>query len=105
MAVNTTTEQQRSWMETPPQSPAIKHLSGELIARMPWLDSVSKPLQSWISKLYGEPRAPSYRVKDMLNGTWFGHPLHPVFVTIPCSLQSCSSFRLRPYFACGRTTL
>src|SRR5207248_3917376 len=83
MAVNTTTEQQRSWMETPPQSPAIKHLSGEFVARMPWLDSVSKPVQSWIAKLYGEPRGASYRVKDMLNGTWFGHLLHPPLVTIP----------------------
>ena len=83
MAVNTTPEQQRSWMETPPQSPAIKHLSGEFVARMPWLDSVSKPVQSWIAKLYGEPRGVSYRVKDMLNGTWFGHPLHPTLVTIP----------------------
>ncbi len=90
MTINTTTEQQRSWMETPPQSPAIKHFSGELITRMPWLDSVSKPVQSWLSKLYGEPQELSYRIKDLLNGTWFGHPLHPVLVSIPLGAWSAT---------------
>lgn len=73
----------RSWMETPPTSPAMKHLTGEVIASMPWLDALAKPVRSWLSRLYGTPDQSSYRVKDMLNGVWFGHPLHPVLVTIP----------------------
>lgn len=72
-----------SWMETPPSSPTIKHLSGSMIAGMSWLDKLSQPVSSWIAKLYGQPGQSSYRFKDILNGVWFGHPLHPVFVTIP----------------------
>lgn len=83
MATETSVSKKTSWMNTPPLTPALKHLSGELIARMPWLDKVSSPVQSWLASLYGEPKAPSYRLKDFLNGVWFGHPLHPVLVTIP----------------------
>src|SRR5258708_216185 len=85
MASNTktTANMKTSWIETPPISPKLKHLSAELIANMPWLDKISSPVQSWISKLYGHPRQVSYRVKDILNGVWLGHPLHPVLVTVP----------------------
>src|SRR5690242_14633532 len=77
------TDQKTSWMETPPLTPGLKHFTGELIASQPWLDTLSKPLQGWVAKLYGEPKQPNYRLKDFLNGVWFGHPLHPVLVTIP----------------------
>lgn len=70
-------------METPPLTPAIKHLTGELISHLPWLDALSKPVQSSIAKVYGNPKSTSYRIKDFLNGVWFGHPLHPVLVTVP----------------------
>lgn len=83
MAAKVTTEQTRSWMETPPLTPAFKRLSGELIARMPWLDKLANPLQSWMHKLYGKPGQASYKVKDLLNGVWLGHPVHPVLVDIP----------------------
>jgi nitrite reductase/ring-hydroxylating ferredoxin subunit/uncharacterized membrane protein len=83
MTILTKSETGRSWMETPPVSPMIKHLSGELVARMPWLDTISTPLSSWIARFYGNPSEGRYRVKDLINGVWFGHPLHPVFVTVP----------------------
>src|SRR6185312_7882803 len=83
-----TAPQKTSWMETPPRSPALRHLSWMLLARMPWLDQVSKPLQSWITKLFGQPEEPTYRVKDFLNGVWLGHVLHPVFVTVPLGAWS-----------------
>lgn len=83
MTTQTKAATKRSWMETPPTSPAMKRLTGEAIANMPWLDALSRPLRSWLARLYGSPRESSYRVKDIINGVWFGHPLHPVFVTIP----------------------
>lgn len=86
MASNTTANVRsttKSWMETPPLTPLLKHLTGELIAKSPWLDILAKPLQGLVAKLYGEPKAPSYRFKDILNGVWYGHPLHPVLVTVP----------------------
>jgi nitrite reductase/ring-hydroxylating ferredoxin subunit/uncharacterized membrane protein len=91
MASTETTSQKTSWVETPPSSPALRRWNGELIARLPWLDKISSPLQSWINKIYGHPRETSYRIKDFLNGTWFGHPLHPVFVTVPLGAWSATT--------------
>ncbi|GCE19619.1 DUF2231 domain-containing protein [Dictyobacter kobayashii] len=72
-----------SWMDTPPRSPLLRHYSAKLVANMPWLDKLSAPLQSWTNGLFGKPKDVTYRVKDFLAGVWFGHPLHPVLVTIP----------------------
>ena len=83
MITNSATPQTSKWVETPPSGPPIRQANGKLIASMPWLDKISDPLQKWITKLYGQPQQPSYRVKDWLNGVWLGHPLHPVLVTVP----------------------
>src|SRR5206468_1969189 len=42
------------------------------------LDKIAKPL-----KKYAEKAIPQGFVKDFLNGTWLGHPLHPVLTDIP----------------------
>lgn len=73
----------KSWVDTPPVAPTLRNLNGRLLASMPWLDKISTPLQAWVNKFYGEPTEPTYRVKDILNGKWLGHVLHPVFVTVP----------------------
>ncbi len=83
MASNVTTSSNKSWMDTPPHTPALRRLTGELVERMPWLDKVSQPVQEWVGKLYGQPGEASYKVKDILNGVWLGHVLHPVLVTVP----------------------
>ncbi len=90
MASNVTTVPKSSWIETPPDSPALRKLSGNLIARMPWLDKVSQPVQNWIAKLYGQPGQPAYRIKDFLNGVWLGHALHPVLVNVPLGSWSAT---------------
>jgi nitrite reductase/ring-hydroxylating ferredoxin subunit/uncharacterized membrane protein len=72
-----------SWIETPPATPTLKNLSGRLVNAIPWLDKISKPLQKSVSGLYGQPDQPSYKIKDLLNGTWLGHVVHPIMVTIP----------------------
>ncbi len=83
MVANTTPQQTTSWIETPPRAPALRHWSSNLVTRLPWLDKLSNPLQSWVHKLYGQPGSPAYKTKDALNGTWLGHPLHPVLVGVP----------------------
>ena len=72
-----------SWVDTPPRAPAVRHLSSTMLTRMPWLDKVATPLQQWISRFYGNPAQPQYRIKDFLNGMWLGHALHPALVDIP----------------------
>ncbi|GAC1356800.1 MAG: hypothetical protein PVS3B1_02560 [Ktedonobacteraceae bacterium] len=76
-------DQTTSWMDTPPRGPLLRHLNSQLIANMPWLDKVSKPVQNWTAKLFGQPGEPNYKLKDFLAGVWFGHPVHPVLVNVP----------------------
>lgn len=53
----------------------------ELVGRQEWLDQVAKPLDEAVSSAFqGEPGRVA---KDALNGTWLGHPLHPVLTDIP----------------------
>jgi nitrite reductase/ring-hydroxylating ferredoxin subunit/uncharacterized membrane protein len=80
-----------SWMDTPPRSPLLRHLSSQLIANMSWLDKVSKPVQDWTNKFFAQPGEPNYKLKDFLSGVWFGHPIHPVLVTVPIGLWTASS--------------
>jgi nitrite reductase/ring-hydroxylating ferredoxin subunit/uncharacterized membrane protein len=83
MASDVMTTQPHSWIDTPPSNPPLRKASASLLTRMPWLDKLSSPLQRLIAQLYGQPGQPSYKVKDVLNGVWLGHTLHPVLVTVP----------------------
>src|SRR5207237_3151461 len=76
-------QEQKSWTETPPLNPPMRHLIGEVVESQTWLDKLAAPFQSWVLKLFGQPGEPNRKIKDMLNGTWFGHALHPVLTDIP----------------------
>ena len=53
----------------------------ELVGTQEWIDQVAKPLDDAVSAAFqGEA---GRTVKDGLNGTWLGHPLHPVLTDIP----------------------
>jgi nitrite reductase/ring-hydroxylating ferredoxin subunit/uncharacterized membrane protein len=43
------------------------------------LDRVGKPLAAWVGEQLGSRRP----LKDVLSGTWLGHPLHPMLTDIP----------------------
>jgi nitrite reductase/ring-hydroxylating ferredoxin subunit/uncharacterized membrane protein len=79
-----------SWMDTPPRSPKLRHYSAQLIAKMPWLDTISTSVQKIGHDVFGEPGQPAYRIKDFLAGVWFGHPIHPALVTVPIGSWSAS---------------
>lgn len=49
----------------------------------PSLERLSDALQEAIKAVVGTHRKPLRRVKSFLNGTWFGHPLHPVITDVP----------------------
>jgi hypothetical protein len=44
---------------------------------------VSDSLQDAIKGVIASHRKPPRRLKSLLNGTWFGHPLHPVITDMP----------------------
>jgi nitrite reductase/ring-hydroxylating ferredoxin subunit/uncharacterized membrane protein len=49
----------------------------------PFTERLSDTLQHWIGVIVGSQRKPPRRLKSLLNGTWFGHPLHPVITDVP----------------------
>lgn len=53
---------------------------GKLSATSPWLDTAADVLHKAITPILGEnaPRA----MKDLLYGTWLGHPLHPLLTDV-----------------------
>ena len=50
---------------------------------VPFAERLSDTLQHWIGVLVGSKRKPPRRLKSLLNGTWFGHPLHPAITDVP----------------------
>lgn len=59
----------------------MSHLLTRLSESMPWLDASAAGLKKMSEPIVG-PNAPA-KLKDMLYGTWLGHPLHPPVTDIP----------------------
>ncbi len=53
----------------------------DVIAKQDWLDSISDPLQKAVHAAF--PGEAGRQIKNLLHGTWLGHPLHPVLTDIP----------------------
>lgn len=51
--------------------------------RAPFLERLSDALAGAIGAIVGSQRKPPRRLKSFLNGTWFGHPIHPAIVEVP----------------------
>src|SRR5258706_6062722 len=49
----------------------------------PCAERLSDQLQQGIGVVIGSRRKPPRRLKSLLHGTWFGHPLHPVITDVP----------------------
>jgi hypothetical protein len=49
----------------------------QLIARQRWLDTLGEPLQKTVVSLFAGRGRTGKQVKNLLNGTWLGHPAHP----------------------------
>jgi nitrite reductase/ring-hydroxylating ferredoxin subunit/uncharacterized membrane protein len=49
----------------------------------PFAERFSDGLQAVIQKVLGVPGKSPRRLKSFLNGTWLGHPLHPLITDIP----------------------
>ncbi len=88
MTTNVQSAEQKSWAETPPNSPPIRHAIGEIVENQTWLDKLANPIQQWLLRFFGQPGQPNRKVKDILNGTWLGHPVHPVLTDIPIGAWS-----------------
>jgi len=53
-----------------------------------WLEKPSDSVQRAVSTVLHPPGPAGQRLDDVLNGTWLGHPLHPVLTDIPIGAWS-----------------
>jgi nitrite reductase/ring-hydroxylating ferredoxin subunit/uncharacterized membrane protein len=58
----------------------VQTLGGRIAALLAPLDPVSDPLQAGLRSVFARAPQP---VRDFLDGTWLGAPLHPVLTDIP----------------------
>ena len=61
----------------------LNHIVNRFIDRQGWLEPVADFLQKVVAGAYKLLGKPGRDVKTLLNGTWLGHPLHPVLTDIP----------------------
>jgi len=55
----------------------------EFIERQPAFDHISDALQWCIRGMFRSAGPNGQKLKDALNGTWLGHPLHPALTDVP----------------------
>jgi nitrite reductase/ring-hydroxylating ferredoxin subunit/uncharacterized membrane protein len=48
-----------------------------------WLDTLGDPLQTYINSLFAGGESGAKELKNLLNGVWLGHPLHPMITDVP----------------------
>ena len=56
------------------------------IARQKWIEEIADPLQKLVRESF--PGEGGREIKNLLHGTWLGHPLHPVLTDIPVGAWS-----------------
>jgi nitrite reductase/ring-hydroxylating ferredoxin subunit len=52
-----------------------------------WAKPVGERVQAWLGELFGRYR----REKDVLNGTWLGHPVHPMVTDVPVGAMTVAA--------------
>lgn len=53
-----------------------------IIDRQQWVDPLADAIQPLVSNLFGSLDK-NHAVKNLLNGVWLGHPLHPMLTDVP----------------------
>lgn len=60
----------------------------EAVGDQEWLEAIADALQPAVRGFFDGLGPARRRVKNFLNGTWLGHPLHPVLTDIPIGAWS-----------------
>ncbi|HXH84139.1 MAG TPA: Rieske 2Fe-2S domain-containing protein [Candidatus Tectomicrobia bacterium] len=67
---------------------ALAERASRAIERQDWLAPTEEALQRGIAAAFRAGGAVGQRIKDVLHGTWLGHPLHPVLTDVPIGAWS-----------------
>ena len=54
-----------------------------LVDRQGWLDRTAEWLQPGVNGVFQAAGAVGQKAKDLLNGVWLGHPVHPALTDVP----------------------
>jgi nitrite reductase/ring-hydroxylating ferredoxin subunit/uncharacterized membrane protein len=65
-------------------------LTQSIIDQQKWLDGLSDAIQPVINNAFSSTGETGRVVKDLLNGVWLGHPLHPVITDVPIGAWTMS---------------
>src|SRR5690242_8165677 len=58
-------------------------IAQEIVEQQKWLDDVANVVQPIIHDAFSNAGETGHMVKDLLNGVWLGHALHPVITDVP----------------------
>lgn len=62
-----------------------------ILDQMTFLEPLADTLQQAIGKLLQEGGEAAKSAKDVLNGVWFEHPLHPAMTDVPIGAWTCAT--------------
>jgi nitrite reductase/ring-hydroxylating ferredoxin subunit/uncharacterized membrane protein len=62
----------------------------KLIESQAWLDTLGDPLQKFVASLFSNTGESGKQTKNLLNGVWLGHPLHPLLTDVPVGAWTCT---------------
>ncbi|MHB8324651.1 MAG: Rieske (2Fe-2S) protein [Candidatus Dormibacteria bacterium] len=62
-----------------------------VLNRIGWLDPLADALQRRMGRILADGGPPAARAKDLLNGRWLGHPLHPLLTDVPIGAWTAST--------------
>lgn len=66
-------------------------LAQSIIDKQQWIDAISDAVQPVVRGAFSETGEAGKVVKDLLNGVWLGHPLHPVITDVPIGAWTMTS--------------
>ncbi len=68
------------------------HEIKDTLKQQTWLDKYAVPIQQTIMQAYQKAGKLGLTIRDFLNGTWLGHPLHPVLTDLPIGAWTVGIF-------------
>lgn len=83
----------------------------DLFGRQSWTKPVDSAIANLVTQAFTAAGPAGAKAKDFLNGTWLGHPLHPVLTDVPlgawtaaCVLDAMDTVSGRSEFQAGADT-
>jgi nitrite reductase/ring-hydroxylating ferredoxin subunit/uncharacterized membrane protein len=73
------------------ESHSVMERAVDVPARQDWIDGFAERMQRAVEGAYERTGDSSEQIANFLNGTWLGHPLHPVLTDLPIGFWTSSA--------------